>query len=86
MTHTETGKIGTVSATAWHFGPEDLVTAKFIIIVCKKSMGRAFKIFEKFKIASLEAKLELPKLQLKSQNYASLNRSYLVNFNFVYTF
>jgi hypothetical protein len=23
-------KIGTVSATAWHFGPEDLVTAKFV--------------------------------------------------------
>jgi hypothetical protein len=40
--HTETSKIGTVSETAWHFGPEDLVKTKFIIIDCKKSMDRAF--------------------------------------------
>jgi hypothetical protein len=43
--HIETGKNGAVSATAWSFGPEDLVKTKFIIIVSKKSMGRAFKIF-----------------------------------------
>jgi hypothetical protein len=35
-------KIGPVTKTAWHFGPEDLVKAKFIIIDCKKSMDRAF--------------------------------------------
>jgi hypothetical protein len=42
VTHTETGKIGAVSKTAWLFGPEDLVKTKFIIIYCKKRMDRAF--------------------------------------------
>jgi hypothetical protein len=36
---------------------------------CKKSMDSAFKI------ASLEAELQLPKLQQKSQNHTLLNRS-----------
>jgi hypothetical protein len=40
-------------------------------------MSRASKSFQKFKIASLEAELELTKLQLKSQTHTSLNRSYL---------
>jgi hypothetical protein len=40
VTHTETGKIGAVSKTAWRFGPEDLVETKFIIIYCKKGMNR----------------------------------------------
>jgi hypothetical protein len=35
-------KEGAVSKTAWRFGPEDLVKNKFIIIVYKKSMDRAF--------------------------------------------
>jgi hypothetical protein len=56
-------KISSVSATAWGFGPEDLVKTKFIIIYCKKSMERVSKSVEKFKIASLE------------QNYSSLNFS-----------
>jgi hypothetical protein len=34
-----------------------------------------FKSFEKFKIAPLEAELPLSKVQLKSQNHASLNKS-----------
>jgi hypothetical protein len=38
-------------------------------------MDRAFKSFEKFQIAELEAELQLPKLWLKSQNYVSLNKS-----------
>jgi hypothetical protein len=33
------------------------------------------KSFEKFKIASLEAELQLSKLWQKSKNHASLNRS-----------
>jgi hypothetical protein len=41
-------KIGAVSATTWHFGPEDLVKTKFIIICCKMSMDSLFKSFEKF--------------------------------------
>jgi hypothetical protein len=77
MTHTETSKIGTVSKTAWRFGPEDLVKTKFIIIVHKKSINRVFQLLEKFKIASSEAELQLPKLRLKSQNHTSLNRSFL---------
>jgi hypothetical protein len=59
-------KIGMVSAAALRFGPEDLVETKLIIIVCKKTWAGLFKSFEKFKIASLEAELQLPKLQLKS--------------------
>jgi hypothetical protein len=35
-------KIGSVSETAWLFGPEDLVKTKFIIIYCKKNMDRTF--------------------------------------------
>ncbi len=35
-------KIGTVSETAWHFGPEDLVKITLIIKYCKKNMDRAF--------------------------------------------
>jgi hypothetical protein len=31
-----------VNETTWYFGPEDLVKTKFGIIVCKKSMDRAF--------------------------------------------
>jgi hypothetical protein len=34
--------MGAVDATAWSFGPEDLVKTKIVIIVCKKSMDRAF--------------------------------------------
>ncbi len=40
-------KIGPISKNAWHFGLEDLVKTKFIIIYCKKNMDRAFKIFLK---------------------------------------
>ncbi len=69
MIHIETSKIGTVTTTAWRFEPEDLVKTKLVLLVCKKSMDRAFKIFKKFLIAPLEAELQLPKLQLKSQNY-----------------
>jgi hypothetical protein len=68
-------KISGVTATAWRFGPDDLVKTNKVIINCKKNMERAFKSFEKFKIALLEAELQLPKRQLKSQNYTSLNRS-----------
>jgi hypothetical protein len=32
----------------------------------KKSIGQAFKSFERFKIAPLEAEIQLTKLQLKS--------------------
>jgi hypothetical protein len=35
-------KIGPVSETAWHFGPEDFVKTKVSIIYCKKRMDRAF--------------------------------------------
>jgi hypothetical protein len=35
-------KIGTVSQTAWLFGPEDLVKTRFVTINCKKTMDRAF--------------------------------------------
>jgi hypothetical protein len=35
-------KIGAVSKTAWHFGPEVLLKTKFIIKYCEKSMDRAF--------------------------------------------
>jgi hypothetical protein len=59
-------KIGAVNATAWHFGPINLVKTKFVIKVCQKSIERAFSSFEKFKIAPLGAELQLPKLQLKS--------------------
>ncbi len=45
VTHTETVKNGAESKIAWHFGPEDLVITKFIVIVCKKRIGRAFSIF-----------------------------------------
>jgi hypothetical protein len=38
-------------------------------------MDRAYKIFEKFKIALLQAELQLPTLQLKSQNHTALKRS-----------
>jgi hypothetical protein len=68
-------KISMVSAVAWRFGPEDLVKTKLFIIVCKKKWAGLFKSFEKFKIASLEVELQLPKLQLKSENHTSLNRS-----------
>jgi hypothetical protein len=49
-----------VSKTAWHFEPEDLVKTKFIKIYHKKIMDRLSESFEKFKIASLEAELQLP--------------------------
>ncbi len=43
VSHTQKpANIGTVSKTAWRFGPEDLIKTKFIIIYCKKSMDRAF--------------------------------------------
>jgi hypothetical protein len=64
-----------VIATAWCFGLKELVKTKFIIKGYKKSRTGLFKSVEKFMIAPLEAELQLPKLQLKSQNYTSLNRS-----------
>jgi hypothetical protein len=75
VTHTETRKIGTVSKTEWHFGPEDLVKTKFIVIVLKRAWAGLLKLFENFKIASLETELQLPNLLLKSQNYSALNWS-----------
>jgi hypothetical protein len=73
VTHTETGM---VSKTTWRFGPEDMDKAKFIIKYFKRvSWTGLFQSFHKFKIASLEAELQLPKLQQKSHNHTSLNRS-----------
>ncbi len=61
-----------MNATADNFEHEGLVKTKLVIIVCKTWI-ELFKSLEKFKIDSLEAELQLPKL--KSQNYTSLNRS-----------
>jgi hypothetical protein len=58
-------KIGAVNATAWRFGPEDLVKTKLVIKTCKKRMEGLFKYFEKLKIAQLTTELQLPELQLK---------------------
>jgi hypothetical protein len=75
VTHRETGKIGTVNPNAWHFGPEDLVKSKSVMIVAKRAWTGLLKSFRKFKIALLEAELQVPKLQLKLKNHALLNRS-----------
>jgi hypothetical protein len=55
-----------VSKSPWLFGPEDLVKTKFITIyMVKRAWTGPSKSFEKFKIASLEAELQLSKLWLK---------------------
>jgi hypothetical protein len=41
----------------------------------KRAWPGLSKSFEKFEIASLEAELQLPELQLKSKNHMLLNRS-----------
>ncbi len=41
-------KISRILATLWHFGHEDLVETKLIIIICNKSIGKAFFIVWKF--------------------------------------
>jgi hypothetical protein len=68
-------KIGVVGKTPWRFGTEDLVKTKFIKKFVKITWTGLFESFEKFKIASLEAEIQLSKLQLKSQIHTSLNRS-----------
>jgi hypothetical protein len=46
-THKKPAKIGSVSGSAWRFGPEYLVKTKFVMIYHKKNMDRAFQIFKK---------------------------------------
>ncbi len=65
LTHRETGKIGAVNATAWRFGPEDLVKTELIIKACKKRMSRAFSIFLKIKNHSTNNRVTAPEPSAK---------------------
>jgi hypothetical protein len=65
VTNKETGENQHGKQNHMAFGHEGLVKTKLWIIVIKRARAKLFKSFDKFKIASLETEVKLPKLQLK---------------------